>query len=109
MHRGIRRQERKSVEDLEAAQRYAATLAKSLEAQGGLMHQLQRQTRFDPHGGLLRPAAEQVPRSQAEMFRDQQPQAPTMMSPILSANRCRTPRSMLSGSPSRLRTTWLVT
>jgi hypothetical protein len=39
------------------------------------VNQLQRQAWFAPYGGLLRPSAKQVPRTQAEMFRNQQPQA----------------------------------
>jgi hypothetical protein len=51
------------------------SLADSLDAQGGLVDQLQGQSGLDPHRGLLRPAAQQVPGAQPEMFRDQQPQA----------------------------------
>ena len=39
------------------------------------MDQLQRQTRFHPLARLARPGAEQVPRSQAEVFGNQQPEA----------------------------------
>src|SRR5208283_2665276 len=66
---------RQSVENLEAPQRYVATLANPLQTQRRLMHQLECQTRFDPRRGLLRPPAEQIPCTQAKMFWDQQPQA----------------------------------
>jgi len=73
MHGRIRGQERKSVEDLEAAEGDASSLADSPGTQGRLVDQLQSQSRLDSRGRLLRPAAQQVPRAQPEVFRDQQP------------------------------------
>ena len=75
VHRGIRRQERKSIEDLEAAEGQTPSLADPLEAQGRLVDQLHGQSRLEPHSGLSRPTAQQVPRAQPEVFRNQQPQA----------------------------------
>ena len=39
------------------------------------MHHLQRQSRWEFSRAVARPAAQQVPRAQPEVFRDQQPQA----------------------------------
>ncbi len=75
MHRSVLRQEGQSVEGLEAAERQATPRAEPVAAQRRFMHQLQRQARFDPLGGLLRPGAEQVPRPQPQVFCDQQPEA----------------------------------
>jgi len=75
VHRGVRSQERKSVQGLEAAERDVPSLADSLQAERRLVDHLQGQPRLDPHAGLSCPTAEQVPRAQPEMFRDQQPQA----------------------------------
>ena len=75
MHRCIRGQERKPVQNLEAAEHDITALAGSLQAQGRLVDQLHGQSRFGPHGRLPRPTAQQVPGAQAEVFRDQQPQA----------------------------------
>ena len=50
-------------------------MADAGQTQGGFMHQLQGQTRFDLFGGRLGPAAQQVPGSQAQVLGHQQPDA----------------------------------
>lgn len=75
MHRRIGCQKRKPIEHLETSQSDAPSFAGSPETQGRLVDQLQGQSRFDPRGRLLRPAAQQVPCAQPEVFWNQEPQA----------------------------------
>ena len=75
MHRRIRGQKRKSVEQLEATESNTPSLAEAPQAQGRLVHQLQGQSRLDPRPRLAGPPAQQIPCAQAEVFGDQQPQA----------------------------------
>ena len=52
-----------------------AALAHAADTEGGFMDQLKGQARRHLRGGTLGPAAKQIPGAQAQMLRDQQPQA----------------------------------
>jgi hypothetical protein len=65
--------ERQSVSELESFLGQGAFSAQAAGAQGGLMDQLQRQTRLDAFTGLPGPSTEQIPSAQAQVLGDQQP------------------------------------
>ena len=73
--RGVVGQERQPVEGFEAAERQAASLSEPVGAERGFMHQLQCQPRSRALRRLPGPRAQQVPGSQTQVLRDQQPQA----------------------------------
>ena len=74
-HRQIGGQEGQTVGQLESALVQATPGAHTGDTQGRLVDQLQGEAGLDPLGGLARPAAQQVPGSQAEQLGSEQPQA----------------------------------
>ena len=65
---------RQAIDQLEtAAVMQRAISANPAGADGGLVNQLQRQTRLDALTRLTRPAAQQIPSAQAQVLGDQQP------------------------------------
>lgn len=81
--RGVLGQEGQAVERLESAVRQATPRTEPVGTQRGLMEQLQRQPRLDALWGLLRPSPQQVPSSQTQVFRDQQPQASHVVADLI--------------------------
>ena len=75
VHRQIGGQEGEAVGQLESALVQAAAAAHAGDTQGRLVDQLQGKAGLYPLGGLARPAAQQVPGSQAEQLGSEQPQA----------------------------------
>jgi hypothetical protein len=65
----------KSIGQFEAALPQAAAFADAGDAEGGLVDQLQGESRLDASAGPSGPAAEEVPSAEAKMFGDEQPQA----------------------------------
>ena len=70
---GVAGHKGQAVGDLEPFLAERAPLTQALMAQGGFVHQLQRQAREDRRAGLAGPAAEQVPHTQAQVLGDQEP------------------------------------
>lgn len=73
MNRLIRGQKRKPVGEFKSAMNQAPGFAQSGRAQGGFMHQLERETGGCRLGGLLGPRRQQIPTPQSQVLRKQQP------------------------------------
>jgi len=67
--------EGETVDQLETLLAQRACLPYAGDAQGGLMDQLQGQSRLDLLGWLLGPAAQQIPSAQAEVLGHQEPKS----------------------------------
>jgi hypothetical protein len=68
-------EERESVGGFEPFLGKGAGLAHAVDAQGGLVNELQSQARFDPLSGLSGASEEEVPGSQAKVLGDKKPDA----------------------------------
>jgi hypothetical protein len=74
VHSDITGQKGKPIGQFEALLAQGAALTDAGGTKGRLMHELQGEPRLDAFAGLSRPALQQVPGSQAEMFGDQEPE-----------------------------------
>jgi hypothetical protein len=79
----VTRQERKPIERLESPHRQAAPAASPVAAQGGLVDQLQGKPGLDAFGALSGPTTEQVPGSQTQVLRDEEPQARRVVADLI--------------------------
>jgi hypothetical protein len=75
MHGLIGGDEGKTIEQFKALLTQATGLPDASHTQSGFMHQLQGQAGFHLSSGLAGPAAQQVPRSQSQVFGHQEPEA----------------------------------